>query len=312
MQSVHTDVRAITLDAGGHLLSALVSTPAGVPPRAVVVAVHGGGMRAGYFHGPAHPDLSLLSLGPRLGYAVLAVDRPGYGLSAERLPQGQRVADQAATLHAALAHFAAHHDTGAGFFLLAHSYGGKIALRAAAENPGTTLIGLDISGCGHRYAVDPGLLTDPDERRPLSHLNWGPLRLYPPGTFRLAGGLLAPRPELEVREAPEWPTAFPGVAADVRAPVRLTFAEHEGWWRHDNQAVTELTELLSGTQVTLDRLPNAGHNISLGWAARTYHLRALAFLEQLLLARDTRGVGAAESAAEVPAGPPHEVTPSLN
>nr|BFE73882.1 hypothetical protein GCM10020092_071830 [Actinoplanes digitatis] len=32
----------------------------------------------------------------------------------------------------------------------------------------------------------------------------------------------------------------------------------------------------------MDRQPDAGHNISLGWAARSYHLRAFAFLEECL------------------------------
>ncbi len=57
--------------------------------RATVVALHGGGMSAGYFDGQAHPDLSLLTLGARLGFTVLAVDRPGYGLSAGSCPAGR-------------------------------------------------------------------------------------------------------------------------------------------------------------------------------------------------------------------------------
>jgi hypothetical protein len=72
------------------------------------------------------------------------------------------------------------------------------------------------------------------------------------------------------------------VAARVRVPVRFTFAEHESWWRHDDTALAALTSPLATARVVVDRQQGAGHNISLGWAARSYHLRAFAFLEECL------------------------------
>ncbi|WP_405739972.1 alpha/beta fold hydrolase [Streptomyces sp. NBC_01525] len=282
------DVRRITLDGAGIPLSALLAEPRHAPPRAVVVAVHGGGMRAGYFHGRAHPTLSLLDLGARLGYTVLALDRPGYGASAGRLPLGQGLAEQSATLAAALTAFADGHRTGTGFFAVAHSYGGKLALRAAAEGAfGPDLIGVDVSGIGHRPAVDFSRLSASDGR-PNGSLHWGPLSLYPPGTFRLAGTLVTPMPEREVREMAHWPEQFAGIATRIRVPVRFTFAEHERWWRHDGQTVAAMTALFTGATVTVDRQLAAGHNISLGWAARSYHLRALGFLEECVTARRAR------------------------
>jgi pimeloyl-ACP methyl ester carboxylesterase len=282
-------VREITVDAGGVLLSGLLSEPVGGPPRAVVVAVHGGGMRAGYFDGRTDPGQSLLTLGAGLGFTVLAVDRPGYGLSAPRFPEGQSLTGQAATLHAALAGFAAGHDTGAGFFVVAHSYGGKVALTAAAQDEHAILLGLDISGCGHRYAMGTGGLP---ATRGLAHwrLDWGALGLYPPNTFAASRALTAPMPRREWEDARAWPRMLPAVAARVRTPVRLTFAEHERWWRHDEEAVADLTGMLSGTRVVVDRQPGAGHNISLGWAARSYHLRALGFLEECLLRHEPAAV----------------------
>ncbi len=273
-------VREITVDADGIALSGLLSEPDQRPPRAVVVAVHGGGMRAGYFHGRAHPSLSLLELGAGLGFTVLALDRPGYGRSAVQLPEGQTLAEQSMTLHAALGDFARRYPVGAGFFLLAHSFGGKLALTAAADAD-DRLIGLDISGCGHQYAVRTHELPDPHDLATW-RLNWGPLQLYPPNTFASSRPLLTPMPEREWREASVWPELFPGIARRVRVPVRLTFAEHERWWRHDEEAVAAMTGLFTGTRVTVDRLPDAGHNISLGWAARSYHLRALSFAEECL------------------------------
>ncbi|MEV6380027.1 alpha/beta fold hydrolase [Streptomyces sp. NPDC051773] len=349
-------VRRITLDAAGLPLSALLSEPPGGAPRAVVVAVHGGGMNAGYFDCRAHPQQSLLTLGARLGHTVLAVDRPGYGHSAARLPEGQGLADQAVSLRAALRDFTARHDTGAGLFLLAHSYGGKVALTAAADLPSAAglpcaagppraaelphaldrshasdplqavrpphaagplpgaglpqapsaglpqgvglppsaepgpshLLGIDISGCGHLYAVEPHELPTTGHDGGRLRRSWGPLRLYPSGTFRESGSIVEPVPALERAELTRWPRLFRSTAPRVRVPVRLTFAEHEAWWRHDDEALADLAaHFTAAPQVSVERQPGAGHNISLGRAARAYHLRALAFLEDCLAARET-------------------------
>ncbi|POX46512.1 alpha/beta hydrolase [Streptomyces sp. Ru72] len=283
------EVHDIVLDAAGVPISALLAEPRGTQPRATVVAVHGGGMSAGYFDSQARPGLSLLALGAQLGYTVLAVDRPGYGLSAPHLPEGQTVHDQAATLHAALADFAARRDTAAPFFLLAHSNGGKLALAAAARDDGA-LLGLDISGLGSRLAVDRHQLPGPDGHGDWRR-HWGALRLYPPDAFRLSGALVRPVPLREASEGPLWPELYPDIAARVRVPVRFTFAEHERWWRFDEEALDALRKPLGAPKVNIDLQPDAGHNISLGWAARTYHLRALGFLEECLLARDAAPPG---------------------
>lgn len=289
-------IRAITLHTAGLTLSALLAEPVDVAPRAVLVALHGGGMRAGYFDSRARPGLSLLALGAQLGYTVLAVDRPGYGLSAARLPRGLALEDSAPVLRAALADFSARYATGAGLFLVAHSYGGKLAL-AAADAFGDALIGLDISGLGNRLAVAPHQLPGPGGQGEWRK-HWGALRLYPPGAFRLGQALLSPVPEIEAAQGPSWPERYPELAARVRVPVRFTFAEQEQWWRHDEEAVAELTRPFASAPVRVDHQPDAGHNISLGWAARTYHLRVCGFLEECLLARDAalpqrRPVGAA-------------------
>ncbi|MFJ9811628.1 alpha/beta hydrolase [Streptomyces sp. NPDC101158] len=277
--------REITLDAAGIPLSGLLAEPRHGRPRAVVVAVHGGGMRAGYFDSRARPGLSLLALGADLGYTVLAVDRPGYGASAAWLPRGQSLAQQAATLHDGLADFAATHDTGAGVFLVAHSNGGKLALAAAAEERGDDLLGLDISGLGSRLAVGtdqlPGQNGHGDWRR-----HWGSLRLYPPDAFRQGRHLVSPVPEMEAREGPLWPGMYPAIARRVRIPVRFTFAEQEQWWLFDDEALAALRRPLGAPTTVIAHQPDAGHNLSLGWAARTYHLKALGFLEDCLLAKD--------------------------
>ncbi|MFJ3671267.1 alpha/beta hydrolase [Streptomyces sp. NPDC090106] len=292
--------RRITLDAGGTPLSALLAAPpTAAAPRATVLALHGGGMTAGYFDGRAHPGQSLLALGARLGYTVLALDRPGYGASTPHLPTGQTLTEQAATVRTALAAYTATHTLGAGLFLLGHSYGGKLALTCAADGLPAHLLGVDVSGIGHRLAVPPHTLpsASADRRGQWKH-NWGALRLYPPDTFRHCPGIVAPMPERERAEVPSWPARFTATAARVRVPVRFTFAEHEKWWRHDDQTLAELPGLLPhAPRVLVERQPQAGHNISLGWTAHAYHLRALAFLEESLAARETTAGATALAAA---------------
>ncbi|MCX4775206.1 alpha/beta fold hydrolase (plasmid) [Streptomyces sp. NBC_01260] len=273
-------VRPLLLESAGLTLSGLLAEPADGPPRATVVAVHGGGMRAGYFDGQADADLSLLTLGARLGFTVLALDRPGYGRSAARIPDGMTLDEQAAVLSGALETFADGHPVGRGFLLLAHSYGGKLALTTAARTSG--LLAVDVSGTGHRYGVEAA-----DRRRLRRHLewehNWGPLGLYPPGTFRAAEALVAPIPVRESAEVAQWPQKFEELAPQIAVPLRLTFAEYETWWRNEEPDIAEMTSRLTNAPVLrVERQPGAGHNISLGLAARSYHLRALAFFEECL------------------------------
>ncbi|KOT87171.1 thioesterase [Streptomyces sp. NRRL F-5755] len=273
------DQRRIVLDAGGIKLSALLARPAHVPCRATIVALHGAGMGAAYFDGPAHPQTSLLAVAAELGFAVVAVDRPGYGASAEQLPLGQGVADQARTLAAGLNDFAACHDTGGGIFILGHSFGCKPSLLMAADGTVPGLFGVDVSGCGDEYLVSPS-----PARAGSWKYNWGPLRLYPPGTFQSSSGLVAPAPRREIDDADRWPDLMAELAGRIRVPVRFTFAEYEAWWRRDRSALARLRDSLTGApRVLIDHQPDAGHNISLGWAARAYHLRALGFAEECLL-----------------------------
>ena len=273
-------VRPILLEAAGLTLSGLLAEPPDGPPRATVVAVHGGGMRAGYFDGQVHADLSLLTLGARLGFTVLALDRPGYGRSAAQVPDGLTLDEQSAVLPAALDAFAERFTVGRGFLLLAHSYGGKLALTTVARTPG--LLALDASGVGHRFDIGPA--KRPRLRRHLDwERNWGPLGLYPPGTFRAAEALVAPMPAREAAEVDLWPEMFGELAPRIDIPLRLTFAEHEAWWLHEKPDLADLTSRLTKAPVVrVEHQPGAGHNISLGRAARCYHLRALAFFEECL------------------------------
>ena len=288
------DVDRVVLHAPGLELSGLLATPR-TSPRALVLALHGGGMTSGYFHGRAHPDLSLLRLGQHLGFSVLALDRPGYGRSRAALPDGLSLREQALTVLHALDAFASTHDTGAGVFVVGHSYGLKLALHLAAHPRGKMFLGLDGSGAAYRYP--PELAPDSTAReRDADHhrsssgqasrrrqLFWGAEALYPPATFDPGMRPVATMPLAESRESARWTEELPGLAARVRVPYQFTVAEHERWWQVTDEALAEYRALFTAApSVTFHRQPAAGHNISLSWAARPYHLRALAFAEQCL------------------------------
>ncbi|WP_235018160.1 alpha/beta fold hydrolase [Thermomonospora echinospora] len=269
------------MNAAGLRLSGLLAVPPASPPKAVIVALHGAGMSAGYFHSQADPAASLLSLAAARGYAALALDRPGYGVSVTELPDGLELDEQAGRIRHALTDYRGRHPAGAGFFIVGHSLGGKLALTVAAGWSGDALLGVDVSGISDRWAVDPAVHRDMNDRR-TRPLSWGPLRLYPPGTFRHAMELAAPIPLRELAEIPHWPHRYPDVARRVRVPVRFTFAEYERWWRCDPQTVEAMTARLAAPLVRTERLAEAGHNISLGYAARDYHLGVLTFVEECL------------------------------
>jgi pimeloyl-ACP methyl ester carboxylesterase len=240
---------------------------------------------------------ALLRLGRRLGFTVLALDRPGYGRSSGLLPRGQLLSEQADTVYGALDEFAAGYATGAGIFVVGHSYGLKLGLFLAAHPRGKELLGVDGSGAAYRYqpALHPaaaqaelgadGSVAAYASRSPRA-LFWGSGALYPPGTFTPGMRPIAPVPELETYESALWPDLLPAVAAEVRVPFQFSVAEHEQWWRVTDADLTEYQALFTATpRLVVRRQPAAGHNISLGWAARSYHLNALAFAEQCLLRR---------------------------
>ncbi|MGW1773288.1 alpha/beta hydrolase [Streptomyces sp. NPDC002104] len=283
---VSPGVRRVTLGSGREApVTGLLAGPEPQdgpgPARALIVALHGGGMSAGYYDGQAHPDVSLLALGARLGYAVLALDRPGYGPYAGLEPDGQGVADQAGAVGEALEEVAGELPV----LLLGHSFGGKVALSLAADRPPPGLVGVDVSGVGHRLAVPAGRAAR-GAGFGTRQLDWGPtFGLYPPGTFRASRSVVAPMPRREVESVAGWTGGGADVLGRVTVPVRFTFAEHEAWWLHGPDDVADLTgRLARAPRVVVDRLAGAGHNVSLGWAARTYHLRVFAFLEECLAA----------------------------
>ncbi|WP_181725056.1 alpha/beta hydrolase [Nocardia gipuzkoensis] len=262
-------------------------------PRAVLVALHGGATTSAYFDCPGHPELSLLRTGQRLGYTVLALDRPGYGASgpfADQLVSPRRRVD---LMYGAVEAHLDDRPRGAGVFLLAHSAGCELALRMAADDRGRGLLGLELAGTGrthHPEAQEVLWGPRPEGTRPagLGELLWRPRRLYPP---ELVGGasIAVPGPKLEAATIANWADQeFPRSAARVRIPVRFTAGDHETVWRNDIEELTRIGELFrAAPRVVLNLQPNTGHNVSLGHTAAAYHLQVLAFAEECVVAETT-------------------------
>lgn len=259
-------------------------------PKAVIVAIHGGGTTAVYFDCPGHPSYSLLRAGAAAGFTVIALDRPGYGSSAP-YPEAMVEGGQRANLaYGAIDRIIGERSSGAGIFVMGHSGGCELTMRMAADERGAGLLGIELAGTGRHYhpAARDILKTATRERRPagLRELLWQPESLYPPEV--LNGATVSPTaPSYEDQMVSNWARQdFPALAPAVRVPVQFSIAEHEKVWQNDTSAMEEIAALFSGTpRFTVHRQPDAGHNISLGHTAPAYHAQVLSFAEECVAAR---------------------------
>jgi pimeloyl-ACP methyl ester carboxylesterase len=275
----------------GVPMSALVAEATDTEaPKAVIVAIHGGGTTAVYFDCPGHPSFSLLRTGAAAGFTVLALDRPGYGSSAP-YPEAMTRPEQRVDLaYGAVDRILGQRRRGAGLFVIGHSGGCELTMRMAADKRGGDLLGVELAGTGRHYhpAAREMLKTATRERRPsgLRELLWHPERLYPADV--LTGVTVYPgAPAYEDLMVSNWARQdFPALAPAVRVPVHFSIAEYERVWQTDDSALTEITGLFSAApRFTVHRQPEAGHNISLGHTAADYHAEVLSFVNECVTAR---------------------------
>lgn len=276
----------------GVPMSALVAEPENPEhPKAIILAIHGGGTTAVYFDCPGHPSLSLLRQGAALGFTVVALDRPGYGSSA---PYPEAMAEPEQRVHlayGAVDRILGQRSRGAGLFVMGHSGGCELAMRMAADERGANLLGIELAGTGRHYhpAAREMLKTATRERRPagLRELLWHPEKLYPPEL--LTGITVSPTaPAYEDQMVSNWARQdFPALAPAVRVPVQFSIAEYESVWQTDTSALTEIAALFSGApRFTVYKQREAGHNLSLAYTAAAYHLKVLSFAEECVVARE--------------------------
>ncbi|WP_324290115.1 alpha/beta hydrolase [Gordonia sp. SL306] len=281
-------VRSCVVDVDGVPMSALLAEAP--DPRAVIVAIHGGATKSAYFDCPGHPAASLLRVASAAGYTVLALDRPGHGTSRPHAAEMDAARRVELTYGAITGHLKGL-PTGAGIFVWAHSVGCELAVRLAADEArGAELLGLEVSGTGLEYqAAAQEILGGHERNAPpagVRKLLWEPAALYPPG---MPGGsaLASPTPPGEGAVIRSWPRRdFPSLAPAVAIPVHFTAAAHERIWRKDPDALRDIAALFTGSpRVVVDELAGGGHNLSLGHAARAYHLHVLSFVESCVVGR---------------------------
>jgi hypothetical protein len=76
------------------------------------------------------------------------------------------------------------------------------------------------------------------------------------------------------------------LAAQVRVPVDYSAAEHERVWDTSPAALADIAALFTAApRVTVNEMPDSGHNLSVGLSAQTYHLRVLSFIEECIATR---------------------------
>jgi pimeloyl-ACP methyl ester carboxylesterase len=285
------DAVACTLSCGALQLSARRSDPSRQSPKATIVALPGGGYTGAYWHHPKYPESSLLDLGAHLGYRVFAVDRPGYGASSAQHPEGVGLAEQVECLTDILNTVGAQPDAGAGIFLVGHSLGGILSLLVASRPRLPKLLGMDVSGVPYRFspqlsaAVSAAIdLPGAPSESSAATMFYGPKGSYEPSLLSSGGDISAAQcPLIELDESRVWPDQFASVASGITVPVQYTLGEYEMVTLSDTASLQEIAALFTASpRILMHRQPGAGHNISLHHVGRAYHLRALAFFDEVL------------------------------
>jgi pimeloyl-ACP methyl ester carboxylesterase len=282
----HTSVWPV----GELRLSGTDTLPASAP-RATIVALHGGGYSAGYWEHPLDPAASLVTLGPALGYRVVAIDRPGYGASHGLVGDEVRMARQAEIVLDLVDGLRADTDTGAAIFLIGHSMGSVLALHMAASARGSAIAAVEISGLP--FVFDDSL-ADKDQLASLDFLPangpeyrrdlfYGPDGTFDPDMIAAEERLIRPIPAAEIIDAVEGPQSTPALAPKITVPVQVTRADFDASSGGGRQGLERCGGLFtSSPRVVLAWQRASGHNISLHRVARAYHLRAVAFFDDVL------------------------------
>jgi pimeloyl-ACP methyl ester carboxylesterase len=287
----------IMLGRGAHALSGRYVPAEGGAPRALIFAIHGGSYTSHYFGFKSLAGGTLFDLAPRLGYAVVAIDRPGYGAAAERpLSFDAQATVLAAAIREAMSRFG---TGGAGTFLVGHSIGAMLAMLIATQEDAGDVLGLDLSGAGVIYRAQAliGLkayaaLPDPP-RAPVREARR--TRMFGPPETRSDAAIeedfaTAPlsQPQ-EIREAMGWGERMAAVAAKIKVPVNFVIGQYDALWESSPEAIDRVRATFTvAPRVEVRAQPDAGHCNHLHHAGRACNLRTLAFFDECLIARRKR------------------------
>lgn len=251
----------------------------------LLVALHGGTYSSAYFEVAGGPLGSFLEVAGRNGFAVLTIDRPGYGESTLLPEEENTFARQAAILDNAIGQAIEIWPT-SGVVLVGHSIGGMISLEIAARHPGWPLLGVATSGNGARIPSGgaaealgglplAGVVNLPVPDR--DGVMFGPAGTFSETALNAAHGSYAPTPFVELTRAPVWAAErLDEVARAIEVPVHNVLAEYDALWDSSPEAMADYESRFPGS-ISVSRMPSTGHSIDHHLVGAALHLQQLAF-----------------------------------
>ncbi len=264
-----------------------------VPGLPLLAALHGGTYTSEYFGVAGGPSGSFLDIAARNGFAVLTIDRPGYGESALLPEEENTFARQAEILDGAIAAALEEWPT-AGVVLVGHSIGGMISLEIAARHPRWSLAGVATSGNGARIPAGgaaealgslplSGVVDLPVSER--DGVMFGPAGTYTEAARDAAHRSYAPTPFVELVRAPVWARERLGpVAAAIEVPVLTVLGAHDALWDSSAEARADYESRFS-VPVSAPVLPGTGHSIDHHLTGAALDLMQLGFAQGCLALR---------------------------
>jgi pimeloyl-ACP methyl ester carboxylesterase len=284
--------RLIAADSGSVAVG-YHAPAAAIPGLPLLVALHGGTYTSEYFSVAGGPAGSFLDIAGRNGFAVLTVDRPGYGESTLLPEEENTFARQAEILDGVIAG-ALDVWPADSVLLVGHSIGGMVSLEIAARHPRWPLIGVTSSGNGAR--IPAGGAAEALGALPLSGVVDLPVperdgvMFGPPGSFTEAArdaahGSYAPTPFVELVRAPVWARErLSTVAAAVEVPVLTVLAAYDALWDSSAEARADYESRFT-VPVSAPALPGTGHSIDHHLMGAALDLMQLGFAQECLALR---------------------------
>lgn len=256
----------------------------------LIIAIHGGIYSSKYFDVEGY---SLLDRAEEQQLPIFAIDRSGYGLSAEYAANAPSIMDNAEILDSAI-HELWHNyrHQASGIVLIGHSIGGAITIAIAARQPTWPLLGIAISGVGldpvpaskdkwNEVPEEQALVSIPPEA--MHGFFFGPPGTYQQDVMPQASHVAnapAPRSEL-VDIGMHWPGMVSRLAARVSVPVHYRQPEFEQLWPVDEDIVQRFADaFVNCPEMDAALLPDAGHCIDFHLAGEAFQLEQLAFAKR--------------------------------
>lgn len=256
----------------------------------LIIAIYGGIYSSKYFDVEGY---SLLDRAEAQQLPIFAIDRPGYGLSADYAVNAPSIMDNAEILDSAIHElWHSYKHKACGIVLIGHSIGGAITIAIAARQPTWPLLGISVSGVGldpvpeskdkwNEVPEDQALVSIPPEA--MNGFFFGPPGTYEQGVMPQASYVAnapAPRSEL-VNIGLHWPRLVNRLAARVKVPVHYRQPEFEQLWPVDEETVRRFADaFVNCPDMDAALFREAGHCIDFHRSGEAFQLEQLAFAKR--------------------------------